>query len=175
MDWNDVSGCPGDHQKCCVWKDQKWIGTSNITDDQKLFANTAQLCQKFCSDSYNSSTVPTDQKCCFFNWDYNSGDCTVFSSSDTVVYKTDYPIYSQYVSGGWTCATEHQGSCPALIDQIQQQNLKTQKSTSSLRNLSILSKRPKFDHQSKHFQSSLIKKYLIVPYGFYVPFYIIDY
>ena len=156
-------------------KNVKWIGKKVIWEHE-LLANSPQDCQKLCSQSHTNSSYY--EKCCFFNWDYNSGDCTIFSSSDTVVYKTDYPIYSQYVSGGWTCATEHQGSCPALIDQIQQQNLKTQKitsSASSLRNLSILSKRPKFDHPNQHFESSLIKKYLIVPYGFYVPFYIIDY
>lgn len=72
-------------------KDVKWIGTKVIWEHE-LLANSPQDCQKLCLQSYSSS-LPSDQKCCFFNWDYYSGDCNLCTDYNTSVCPQD----------GWGC------------------------------------------------------------------------
>ena len=125
-------------------KDQKWIGTTAITDAE--FTNTAQDCQKLC-EWQNFAMFPTP-KCCIFNWDYSSGDCLLYSDYMTKVCSQDD---CSYISGLWTCDNEEfYKVCPGVKKQIEQNQ--NNQSLTRPNNLSLSTKNQKFE-PSKQFES----------------------
>ena len=134
----------------CMKKDVKWIGTKVSIWEQELHANSPQDCQKLCSQSHNSS-LPSDQKCCFFNWDYYSGDCNLFTDYNTAVCPQDG---CHFISALWTCEVlDYSKYCPSLpgIKKLMVQN-QNNRSLTRANHLSHSSKNPKFK-PSKQFES----------------------
>ena len=127
-------------------KDVKWIGTKVIWE-QELHANSPQDCQKLCSQSHNSS-LPSDQNCCFFNWDYYSGDCNLCTDYNTSVCPQDG---CNFINALWTCEVlDVSKNCPGIKKLIvQNQN---NRSLTRANHLSHSSKNPKFK-PSKQFES----------------------
>ena len=126
-------------------KNVKWIGTKVIWEHE-LLANSPQDCQKLCSQNHNSS-LP-DQKCCFFNWDYYSGDCNLFSDFHSATCSHDG---CHFISALWTCELlDYSKHCPGLKKlMVQNQN---NRSLTRANHLSHSSKNSKFE-QSKQFES----------------------
>ena len=127
----------------CMMKDQLWIGTTIL--DEVEFANTAQGCQKLC---FRINYYSSNKKCCIFNWDYLSGDCTLYSDYKTALCSQDD---CHYISGLWTCDNEEfYKVCPGVKKQIEQNQ--NNQSLTRPKNLSLSTKNPKFE-PSKQFES----------------------
>ena len=129
-------------------KNVKWIGKKVIWEHEQL-ANSPQDCQKLCSQSHTNSSYY--EKCCFFNWDYYSGDCNLFSNFLSATCSHDG---CHFISALWTCeVVDYSKYCPSLPGtkklMVQNQN---NRSLTIANNWSHSSKNPKFE-QSKQFES----------------------